>query len=281
MTAIAESTRPRPATLQPPPARHLLRALLRRGLRDRRRAPLTWGGSIGALCAFEVAIWPSIEGSIGKAIKGYPKGLKEAFGIAQLDTVEAYLDAEMFSLILPLAIAFLAVRSVVALLTAAEEQHYLDTLLAAPIPRRVLAGGAVGITALVVAAVLVVVGCVTWIVGSVAGAGISAGPLTAGLVAVWSLAMLFAGLATLAAGFLHRSTAVTALAMGAAVAMYVIDLVGKLAEGAAPLRWASAFKYYDSPLRDGIDPLACAGLLAVGLACAALGAVLFDRRDVL
>jgi ABC-2 type transport system permease protein len=281
MTATAERIGPRPATLQPPPAGHLLRALLRRGLRDRRRAPLTWGGSIGALCAFEVAIWPSIEGSIGKAIKGYPKGLKEAFGIAQLDTVEAYLDAEMFSLILPLAIAFLAVRSVVALLSAAEEQHYLDTLLAAPISRRVLAGGAVGITALVVAAVLVVVGGVTWVVGGVAGAGISAGPLAAGLVAVWSLAMLFAGLATLAAGLLHRSTAVTALAMGTAVAMYVIDLVGKLAEPAEPLRWASAFKYYDSPLRDGIDPLACAGLLAVGLACAALGAVLFDRRDVL
>jgi hypothetical protein len=93
--------------------------------------------------------------------------------------------------------------------------------------------------------------------------------------------MLFAGLATFGAGFLHRAALVTALAMGTAVAMYVIDLVGKLANGAEPLRWASAFKYYGTPVRDGMDVAAFAGLLAVGLACAAVGALLFDRRDVL
>lgn len=281
MAATTETARAPQQALQPPPAGRVLRALLRRGLRDRRRAPLTWGGSIGALCAFEVAIWPSIEDSIGKAVEGYPKGLKEAFGIAELNTVEAYLDAEMFSLILPLAIAFFAARSVAGLMSAVEEQHHLDTLLAAPVPRRVLAAGAVGVTALVLAAVLAVVGGLTWAMGGVVGAGISAGTLAGGLLAVWSLAMFFAGLATLGAGVLHRSTAVIALAMGTAVAMYVIDLVGKLADGAEPLRWASAFKYYDSPLRDGVDLLACAGLLALGLAFAALGAILFDRRDVL
>lgn len=281
MTLTAETTRPRPATLQPPSLGRMASVLLRRGLCDRRRAPLTWGGSLGALCALEVAVWPSIQDSIGQAIEGYPKGLKEAFGIGQLNSVEAFLDAEMFSLILPLAIAFLAVRSVVASLVVAEERRYLDTLLAAPLPRRVFAGATFGVTALAVAAVLVVVGGVTWVVGGVANAGISLGAIAAGLVAVWSLAMLFAGIATLIAGLLHRSTAVTAVATGTLVGMYVLDLVGKLTEPAEPLRWASAFKYYGSPLRDGIDPLACAGLLAAGIACAALGAVLFDRRDVL
>ena len=43
-------------------------------------------------------------------MKSYPAGLKEAFDIRDLDSVEAYVDAEMFSLIVPLAIAFLAVR---------------------------------------------------------------------------------------------------------------------------------------------------------------------------
>ena len=281
MTATAERQATPQRALEPPPPVRVLRALIRRGLRDRRKAPLTWGISIGALCAFEVAIWPSIENSIGKAVENYPKGLKEAFGIADLNTVEAYLEAEMFSLILPLAIAFFAVRCVADVLSAAEEQHHLDTLLSAPVPRRVLVTAAFGVSAVMVAAVLAVVGTLTWVVGGLVGAGVSAGALAGGLLAVWSLAILFAGLATAGAGFLHRSALVTALAMGTAVAMYVIDLVGKLADGAEFLRWASAFKYYDSPLRDGVDLLACAGLLAVGLACAAVGAVLFERRDVL
>ncbi len=43
-------------------------------------------------------------------MKSYPDSLKEAFNISELNSVEAYVDAEMLSLIVPLAIAFLAVR---------------------------------------------------------------------------------------------------------------------------------------------------------------------------
>ena len=63
------------------------------------------------MCTLIVALWPSIEDSIGEPIEGYPEGLKKAFNIEGLDRVEAYLDAEMFSLIVPLALAFFAVRS--------------------------------------------------------------------------------------------------------------------------------------------------------------------------
>ena len=61
-------------------------------------------------------------------MKSYPAGLKEAFNIASLDSVEAYVDAEMLSLIVPLAIAFLAVRCAAARdRRRAEERGYLDT----------------------------------------------------------------------------------------------------------------------------------------------------------
>jgi len=63
--------------------------------------------------------------------------------------------------------------------------------------------------------------------------------------------------------------------------MYVIDLVGKVADALEPLRWASAFRYYGSAIQDGIDPLAFAGLTLVGVGLAAVGALLFERRDVL
>ena len=62
--------------------------------------------------------------------------------------------------------------------------------------------------------------------------------------------------------------------------MYVIDLVGKLADPAEPLRYVSAFRYYGSAIQDGIDPFAFAGLVLVGVVLAVIGALRFERRDV-
>ena len=73
----------------------------------------------------------------------------------------------------------------------------------------------------------------------------------------------------------------TAVSVGTLIAMYIVDLVGKLADPIEPLRYASAFRYYGSAVRDGIDPLAFAGLVFAGAVLAALGAFLFERRDVL
>jgi len=80
-------------------------------LHERRRSLLSWGLPIGLWSAFVVAIYPSIEGALGKAVASYPESLKQAFGIAELSNVEQYLNAEMLSLIVPLAVGYLAVRS--------------------------------------------------------------------------------------------------------------------------------------------------------------------------
>jgi ABC-2 type transport system permease protein len=124
-------------------------------------------------------------------------------------------------------------------------------------------------------------GEVTWIVALLAGTDVSLALLGRGAANVWPVSMLFAGLAALAAGRLHRSAQVTAIATGTLVGMYVIDLVGKLSDPVEPLRYASAFKYYGSAIQDGIDPYAFAGLTLVGVALAVAGAGLLERRDVL
>ena len=264
-----------------PSASRSLRAVVRRGLRDHRRAPLAWGLPLGAMCALIVGIYPSIEDSLNELTKNYPEGLKQAFGIEQLDTVEAYLDAEMFSLIVPLTIAFFAVRSISREISVAEERGYLDTTLAAPLSRRVLVAGSFAVTALASAAVLAAVFALTMAVGVAAGTGISLAKLVAGVANVWPLAVFSAGLAVLVAGFVHRSAPVTAIATGTVVGMYVVDLAGKLADPAEPFRWVTVFKYYGSGLTEGIDPAAFIGLTVCGAALAFAGSRVFERRDVL
>lgn len=282
MTVVASRADQAARTRAPAPsAGRSLRAVVRRGLRDHRRAPLAWGLPLGAMCALIVAIYPSIEDSLKEITKNYPEGLKQAFGIEQLDTVEAYLDAEMFSLIVPLTMAFFAVRSISREISVAEEHGYLDTTLAAPLSRRILVAGSFAVTALASAAVLAAVFALTMVAAVAAGAGLSLGKLAAGVANVWPLAVFSAGLAVLVAGFLHRSAPVTAIATGTVVAMYVVDLAGKLADPVEPFRWVTVFKYYGSGLTEGMDPAAVVGLTVCGAALALAGSLLFERRDVL
>lgn len=258
----------------------MLTAVVRRGLRDQRRAPLTWGGSLGAMSALMALVWPSIEDSMDRLMESYPDKLKEAFNIRAITRVETYVDAEMLSLILPLAIAFLAVRIVTRALAGAEERGYLEIVLTTPLARRTLAAGSCIVAAIVVAEVLAVITALTFVAALAVGADPSLLVLGRGMANVWPLAMLFAGLAALACGRFHSAAPVTGIAVGTLVGMYVIDLVGKLADPIAPLRRISAFRYYGSAIQDGIDPLAFAALTLVGAALTAAGAVLLERRDV-
>jgi ABC-2 type transport system permease protein len=213
-------------------------------------------------------------------MQNYPAAIKDAFNIEELNSVEAYIDAEMLSLIVPLALAFLAIRAMVRMLSGAEERGYLDIILTAPVSRRVLVAGAGIVSALVVVAVLAVVTALTWIAGVLVGADPSLLVLARGMGSVWPLAIFFAGLAGLVAGRAHSGATVTAIATGTLVGMYVIDIAGKLSEPIEPVRALSAFKYYGSAIQNGIDPVAFAGLTLAGVALAAAGAFLLDRRDI-
>lgn len=249
-------------------------------LRDRRRALLAWGLPLGLMSAFIVAIFPSVEDALGKAIRDYPTELKEAFSIGDLATVEQYLEAEMLSLIVPLAVGYLAARSVASGLSGAAESGRLDVLLSAPISRRRLVGASFVATAVELASVLAVSLLLTMLGSWLAGAGLAFGPALAGFANVWPLALLFAGLGVVATGFTLRTSVITGSIAGVLVAMYVIDLIGRLDTGLDWIRYASVFRYYGNAIEDGIDPLAFLGVAAAGVALTALGAWLFERRDL-
>lgn len=252
-----------------------MRPLVATHLHDRRRSVLTWGLPLGLWSAFIVSIFPSIEDALSKATKGYPPALKEAFGVSELTSVEQYLQAEMLSLIVPLALGYLAVRAVASGLSGAAESGRLDVLLSAPVSRSALAATAVEL-ALVLAVTIVFTGF-----GSVlSGAGLQFGSAVAGFANVWPLALLFAGLGVVATGWSLRTSVVTGSVAGVLVSMYVIDLVGRLDSDLSGVRYISVFKYYGNAIEDGIEPLAFCGVAVAAVVVATLGAWLFERRDL-
>jgi ABC-2 type transport system permease protein len=257
-----------------------LRALIATHLSDRRRSVLAWGLPLGLMSAFIVAIFPSVEDSISKVVNRYPSGLKEAFGIGQLSSVEQYLHAEMLSLIVPLALGYLAVRAVASGLAGAAESGRLDVLLSAPVSRRRICAAGFLATGVELAAVLAVSWALTMLGSVLSGAGLAAGPAAAGFAGVWPLGLLFAGLGIVVCGWTLRTTIVTGAVAGVLVSMYVIDLIGKLDSSLSGVRYASVFRYYGNAIEDGIEPLAFVGVAAVATLLALAGGWLIDRRDI-
>jgi beta-exotoxin I transport system permease protein len=257
-----------------------LAALVGAHLSDRRRSLLAWGTPLGLWSAFIVVIFPSVEAALSKAVQNYPEALKEAFGISQLTSVEQYLQAEMLSLIVPLALGYLAVRAIASGLSGAAESGRLDVLLSAPVSRARLIAAGFAATAVELAVVLVLTVILTCLGSLAAGAHLSFSSALSGYANVWPLALLFAGFGAIAVGFSLRTSVVTGAVAGVLVSMYVIDLIGRLDPDLSGIRYVSVFRYYGNAIEDGIDPLAFAGVTAAAIALAALGAWLFERRDL-
>ena len=186
----------------------------------------------------------------------------------------------MLSLIVPLAVGYLAVRSVASGLSGAAESGRLDVLLSAPVSRRRLVAAGFCATAVEVAAVLAITLALTELGSVVSDAGLSFGSGLAGYANVWPLALLSAGLGVVVTGFSLRTSVVTGSVAGLLVAMYVVDLVGRLDPSLDGIRYASVFRYYGKAIEDGIDPLSFAGVTAAAVLLAATGALLFERRDL-
>jgi len=256
-------------------------ALIAAQLRERRRSLLSWGLPIGVWSAFVVAIYPSVESALTKAVRSYPATLKEAFGISELSTVEQYLHAEMLSLIVPLAVGYLAVRSLASGLSGAAESGRLDVLLSAPVSRRRVVTASFCAAAVELAAVLAVSLALTLLGSLLSGANLSFPPALAGFANVWPLALLSAALGVIVTGFSLRTSVVTGSVAGVLVGMYVADLVGRLDPGLDAVRYASVFRYYGNAIENGIDPLSFLGVTAAAALLAATGAALFERRDLI
>jgi ABC-2 type transport system permease protein len=255
-------------------------ALIAAQLRERRHSLLSWGVPLGVYSAFIVGIYPSIEGALEKVVRGYPQALKQAFGASELSTVEDYLHVEMLSLIVPLAVGYLAVRSIASGLSGAVESGRLDVLLSAPVSRRRLVASGFLATAVELAAVLLLAVLLALVGSVVSGAGLSLGSAAAGFGNVWPLALLSAALGIVVTGWSLRTSVVTGSVAGVLVGMYVLDLIGRLDTGLDALRYASVFRYYGKAAESGIDPLSFLGVTTAAIAVAAAGALLFDRRDL-
>src|SRR5262245_2348648 len=260
--------------------------LFRRGIVDHHRALAGWCVGIVGYVALIASIFPSIEHSpqLNDLIESYPDVLKSLFGITGTGNIASgagFLDAELFSFMLPLLILVLAISSGARTLAGEEDAGRLELVLAYPVRRRsaVVAKG-------LAVALEVLLACVTataaiLVFDVVVGLDLSLGHVGGAFASLVALG-LFYGWLSLAVGAAYPSRALAlGIAAGAAAASYLVGGLHDLAGWLDPFRFLSPFWLVgQSPLQGGTDAVGVLVVLVASVVALALGAVLVERRDL-
>lgn len=260
--------------------------LFRRGLGDHRRALAGWGLGVIGYAALVASIFPSIKGAADfkKLVQQYPDALKSLFGLGEggdITSGAGYMDAELFSLILPLLVLVLAIGSGARTFAGEEDRGLLELRLSYPVRRRdaVLAKGAA-----VAAEILVVCACglaALVVLNEAVGLDLSVWRIAAALGGVAALALFYGWLALAIGAAVPSRMLAVGVPAALAAAAYLVGGLHQLAGWLDPLRFLSPFWLVGStPLQKGIDGWGTLAVAAVASAVLLLGSALVGRRDL-
>ena len=275
-------------TRRRPRAAWLLSGVFGKTLWDRRRSVWIWGSGLALLTLVMFAAWPPLArdaAALEGLVTALPREALAMFGITDpqsLVTAAGFLSSRTYQTIGPLAVILFAARGVSTALVREEQTGALDLLLAAPAARRkVIASKA---AAVALAALLVVlIPTLAALAGDAAwNTGLGAGRIAAAGAGLLLLGWFFGGLAVVVWARAGSSFPVMRVTAAAALAAFLLNGLGALADPLAPVRALSPFYWYFGdapPLAKGFQP---SYLLLLFGALAALWAAirLFRRRDL-
>lgn len=251
-------------------------------LRDQRRGLVGWSIGTAATVLLMAAIWPSFSDiDIDALLAQYPKALLDAFNVRAMSTGAGYLNAELFSLMLPAIFIVFAVGRGARVLAGEEEDGTLEVLATLPLTRSTILVQKGAALVVDVAALAGVLFASTWLSSQLFGLDVSVRAALNGAVAMALLGIEF-GLTALAIGAIvgRRNVAVGVSACLAGAA-YLVFLAAQLVESLRPLRRLSPFYQAISggPVDDRLPPIVWC-TVAVGVVVFAVSIRVFATRDL-
>lgn len=257
--------------------------ICRKALWDQRRTLPAWASGIVLSIVLEAAMWPSISSmtSLDAYLTEFPDVLKDMFSIDQMSTGTGFLNAELFSLMLPLLFVIFGILRGARAIAGEEEAGTLDLLLVTPLSTgRLLLGEALALTVAMTALGVATIG------GTLAGSalfdlGIPASSAVAGAMACTLLGLVHGVLALTAGAVLGRRGPAIGVASGAALAAYVLYVGGLFVERLSDVRVVSPFHQalHAGPLADAF-PASFLVLLVVSAALVVVALPWWARRDI-
>jgi ABC-2 type transport system permease protein len=254
-----------------------------KALWDQRKSLPAWGSGIALFIVLEAAMWPSMKSmpKLDEYLQDFPSGLRELFAIDQMATGRGFLNAELFTLMLPMMFLVYGITRGARMVAGEEETGSLDLLLVTPLSTtRLLVHEALALVTGLAALGSVVL--IATVAGSEAfGLGVTPRAALAGSIAVTLIGVEF-GIAALVAGALtgRRGVALAAPA-GLALAAYVLFVGGLFVDQLAGWRGWSPFQQalHSGPLSSTI-PASFVWLAIVPLVVCVAALPLWARRDI-
>jgi ABC-2 type transport system permease protein len=223
--------------------------VLRRELADHLRPALAWCTGAFLLASMYIAFYPTIRSSgagIQQLLDSMPKGFRDAFLGSGVDYLSpaGYLGTELFSILAPALALVMAILAGSRALAGEECDGTIDLLLSTPVRRpRLVVEKAAGALLPVLAMMAVIWAAVAGI-GPSQGLTVNLGELAVALLAVALLASGFGMLAFAVASATGSPGLGGGVAAAAAVATYVLNVLGSLvavlgafANAVSPFHW--------------------------------------------
>jgi len=259
--------------------------LTMRTLNERWRSTFGWGLGLVLMAVLQLAVYPSVaksSASMQDFVNEWPEAFRQAFNLDAYTTGAGFLNAEMFSMMVPLVLIAVAVSGAAAATAGEEERGTADLLLSLPVSRaRVMVAKVLA----TVIAVLLVAGAtlLTIAVGApLVDLEVGLGDLAAGVLMTVLLALFFGAVALLVAAATGKRTVALGTAVGLALAAFLLNALAPMADWLEPWQKASPFHWAlgDNPLVNGTDAAMAGLLLVAALVLVVIADVAYRRRDI-
>lgn len=197
-----------------------------------------------------------------------------------MSTLAGFLDIEQYSIVAPLALAFLPILLGARTIAGAEEARTLDALLSNPLPRWIVVAAAFLTMVVEVVVVVTVMAVFIWVPVAVSGQELALSRLVAGSLNLVPLCLFFGGLALLISSIARRPSLAIAVPGAVLVASYVLNGLAAAIDRISGLQPLSIFYHYGSALQEGMPWGSAAVIFLLAIALAVLASVGFGRRDI-
>lgn len=263
----------------------MLGSVLAKSFRDQRLSIFGWSATIAVLILAIVLLWPAFEATMAELARfmtDMPAAFQAMMGGADIATARGFISVELFSYVLPVLVAILAIGKGAGMLAGEEERGDLELVLVRPVPRLKLAlEKIVALTGTIAIVIAVALAAALAGIGAV-DLDVSTAEMARAMLGLGLLGWFFGAIAF----GVGAATGRKIIAIGAAAAVagisYLAATFGPIISGLdwladiSPWYWA----FGEDPIANGLGIGGAALLIGLSLAALAVGTYLFTRRDI-
>ena len=229
-----------------------MKPLIKMEFKRNQKSLILWTIIIALLAGLMLALYPSFQGTfseLDELLSNYPEGFLDAFGLGEnglsMDDIYGWFGVEGYLFVTLIGGSYAALLGS-GILSKEEDEKTIEFLMTKPISRRQVFIGKtiVVLINLVIMNVVLSIVILTFFL-------IYGSPLK---IAVWLLysfaplilQLVLASISLLISVFITKSRQVTSISLGLAIGLYVVDIISKLTDEAAFLKYITPYEYINA-----------------------------------